>query len=126
MSGATLGQLFPEAAGDATPVSGLTADSRKVEPGFVFVAVPGTVADGRRFAADFVAKRKLDQSGRGAGSSAAARSAIGAGLPNGAALGAGRSASDVLKSSTKPAAGAADFGGFKVVKAKGGKKTTRG
>ncbi len=53
MSGPTLGGLFPEAGADLAglPVAGLTADSRKVAPGFVFVAVPGTVADGRRFAA---------------------------------------------------------------------------
>ena len=53
MSGRTLGGLFPEAeaALAGLPVAGLTADSRNVGPGFVFVAVPGTVADGRRFAA---------------------------------------------------------------------------
>lgn len=66
MSGATLGQLFPEAAGDATPVSGLTADSRKVEPGFVFVAVPGTAADGRRFAAGAAAAGAVAVVGEGA------------------------------------------------------------
>lgn len=51
MSGPTLGSLFPEAeaAFAGLPVSGLTADSRKVAPGMVFVAVPGTAADGRRF-----------------------------------------------------------------------------
>ncbi|MFE1601460.1 UDP-N-acetylmuramoyl-L-alanyl-D-glutamate--2,6-diaminopimelate ligase [Methylobacterium sp. ID0610] len=53
MSAATLGTLFPEAAGAAAgiAVAGLTADSRRVAPGFVFVAVPGTRADGRSFAA---------------------------------------------------------------------------
>ncbi|MCJ2032681.1 UDP-N-acetylmuramoyl-L-alanyl-D-glutamate--2,6-diaminopimelate ligase [Methylobacterium sp. J-068] len=53
MSAPTLGGLFPEteAAWADLPVSGLTADSRKAGPGTVFVAVPGTVADGRRFAA---------------------------------------------------------------------------
>jgi UDP-N-acetylmuramoyl-L-alanyl-D-glutamate--2,6-diaminopimelate ligase len=57
MSARTLGGLFPEAdAGYADlPVSGLTADSRKAGPGTVFVAVPGTVADGRQFAAKAVA-----------------------------------------------------------------------
>ncbi|KQP21902.1 UDP-N-acetylmuramoylalanyl-D-glutamate--2,6-diaminopimelate ligase [Methylobacterium sp. Leaf102] len=65
MTGATLGSLFPEAAGDATPVSGLTADSRKVEPGFVFVAVPGTVADGRRFVAGAVAAGAVAVVGEG-------------------------------------------------------------
>ena len=50
----TLADLFPEAADlpqAAAPVSGLTADSRRVLPGGVFVAVPGTTADGRLFAA---------------------------------------------------------------------------
>ncbi len=48
----TLGDLFAEAGADAgLPVTGLTADSRKVEPGFVFLAVPGNAADGRLFAA---------------------------------------------------------------------------
>ncbi|MBK3423193.1 Mur ligase domain-containing protein, partial [Methylobacterium ajmalii] len=48
----TLGDLFPQAGRAAgLPVAGLTADSRKVEPGFVFLAVPGTAADGRLFAA---------------------------------------------------------------------------
>ena len=53
MSAPTLGALFPEAAPDAASraVSGLTADSRQVAPGSVFVAVPGTRADGRLFAA---------------------------------------------------------------------------
>ena len=48
----TLGDLFAEAGADAgLTLTGLTADSRKVEPGFVFLAVPGTAADGRLFAA---------------------------------------------------------------------------
>ncbi|MFD1354430.1 Mur ligase domain-containing protein, partial [Methylorubrum suomiense] len=53
MSQPTLGHLFGDAATDhaGKPVAGLTADSRKVMPGGVFVAVPGTVADGRLFAA---------------------------------------------------------------------------
>ncbi|MGC5780763.1 UDP-N-acetylmuramoyl-L-alanyl-D-glutamate--2,6-diaminopimelate ligase [Methylobacterium sp. NFXW15] len=48
-----LGDLFPEATGPAADasVSGLTADSRRVSAGGVFVAVPGTKADGRLFAA---------------------------------------------------------------------------
>jgi UDP-N-acetylmuramoyl-L-alanyl-D-glutamate--2,6-diaminopimelate ligase len=37
-------------------ISGLTADSRLVEPGFLFAAIPGTRLDGRRFIADAVAK----------------------------------------------------------------------
>ncbi len=30
-------------------ITGITADSRKVEPGFLFVAIPGTAHDGRKF-----------------------------------------------------------------------------
>ena len=37
-------------------VSGLTADSRAVEPGFVFAALPGVKADGTRFIHDAVAR----------------------------------------------------------------------
>ncbi|PIU15592.1 Mur ligase domain-containing protein, partial [Methylobacterium sp. CG08_land_8_20_14_0_20_71_15] len=50
----TLSELLPEAASTeaaSQAVTGLTADSRRVTPGGVFVAVPGTLADGRRFAA---------------------------------------------------------------------------
>ncbi|SFG90308.1 UDP-N-acetylmuramoyl-L-alanyl-D-glutamate--2,6-diaminopimelate ligase [Methylobacterium gossipiicola] len=65
MTAQTLGTLFPEAAGNATPVSGLTADSRAVAPGFVFVAVPGTAADGRRFAAGAVAAGAVAVVGEG-------------------------------------------------------------
>ncbi|MDJ0920118.1 MAG: UDP-N-acetylmuramoyl-L-alanyl-D-glutamate--2,6-diaminopimelate ligase [Henriciella sp.] len=46
-----LRDLFPDrtgAEGD-TPVTGLTADSRKVEPGYVFAALQGVVADGRTY-----------------------------------------------------------------------------
>jgi len=32
-------------------VTGVTSDSRKVEPGFVFIAVDGEAADGHGFAA---------------------------------------------------------------------------
>src|SRR3954447_4569654 len=55
----TLSHLFPEAQGAAgayLPVSGIASDSRKVGPGFVFVAVPGTRADGLSFVAQAVAK----------------------------------------------------------------------
>ena len=50
----TLDQLIageaplPPGAG-AIAVSGLTADSRAVKPGFVFAALPGTTVDGARF-----------------------------------------------------------------------------
>ncbi len=37
-------------------VSGITADSRAVRPGFLFVALPGVKADGRRFIAEAVAR----------------------------------------------------------------------
>jgi UDP-N-acetylmuramoyl-L-alanyl-D-glutamate--2,6-diaminopimelate ligase len=50
----TLADLVPGARGlpqAGAPVAGLTADSRRVVPGGVFVAVPGTKADGRLFAA---------------------------------------------------------------------------
>jgi UDP-N-acetylmuramoyl-L-alanyl-D-glutamate--2,6-diaminopimelate ligase len=47
--------LLPQADIDeraaAIAVAGVTADSRKVGPGFVFVAIPGTKADGGQFAA---------------------------------------------------------------------------
>ncbi len=41
----TLGDLFPEWRRSPRAVSGLAADSRKVRPGEVFVAVPGTQSD---------------------------------------------------------------------------------
>lgn len=37
-------------------IRGLTADSRLVEPGFVFAALPGTAADGAQFIPDAVAR----------------------------------------------------------------------
>jgi UDP-N-acetylmuramyl-tripeptide synthetase/UDP-N-acetylmuramoyl-tripeptide--D-alanyl-D-alanine ligase len=37
-------------------IRGLTADSRKVEPGWLFAALPGTRADGRAFIADALAR----------------------------------------------------------------------
>jgi UDP-N-acetylmuramoyl-L-alanyl-D-glutamate--2,6-diaminopimelate ligase len=37
-------------------VRGVTADSRRVEPGFLFAALPGTRADGRQFIAEAVAR----------------------------------------------------------------------
>lgn len=52
-SGMTLGKLFPDAglgpASAAIAVAGLTADSRAVEPGFVFAALSGAKTDGTRF-----------------------------------------------------------------------------
>jgi UDP-N-acetylmuramoyl-L-alanyl-D-glutamate--2,6-diaminopimelate ligase len=43
-----------EAAG-ALLVSGLTADSREVKPGFVFAALPGTVVDGAKYIGQAIA-----------------------------------------------------------------------
>ena len=49
-----LADLFPGLAGPEADraISGLASDSRKVEPGFAFVAIPGTKADGSLFVAD--------------------------------------------------------------------------
>lgn len=56
-----LSDLLPEEAARAprlatTNVSGLTADSRKVERGFAFFAIPGSKADGLQFVPQAVAK----------------------------------------------------------------------
>ena len=40
----------------AVQITGLTADSRAVKPGFLFAALPGTTTDGRRFIKDALAK----------------------------------------------------------------------
>src|SRR5262249_13875981 len=49
-----LRDLLPDAAADARQgaidISGVTADSRKVKPGFLFVAIAGAKADGAHFA----------------------------------------------------------------------------
>src|SRR6218665_4043501 len=57
-----LGRDFPEIAvqleegrGDID-ISGITADSRKVEPGSLFVALSGSKADGASFIADAISK----------------------------------------------------------------------
>ena len=46
-----LSDLFPDYQGDGSSetVTGITADSRKVQPGFVFAAMQGVVTDGRKF-----------------------------------------------------------------------------
>src|SRR5438874_2569258 len=41
---------------DGLTVRGVTADSRLVQPGWLFAALPGARADGRRFIADAVAR----------------------------------------------------------------------
>jgi UDP-N-acetylmuramoyl-L-alanyl-D-glutamate--2,6-diaminopimelate ligase len=53
----TLGAILPEATGReaALPVAALASDSRKVGPGAVFFAVPGTKADGMSFVPQAVA-----------------------------------------------------------------------
>ncbi|NNM70835.1 UDP-N-acetylmuramoyl-L-alanyl-D-glutamate--2,6-diaminopimelate ligase [Enterovirga aerilata] len=43
-------------SGGDRPIAGITADSRKVRPGWLFVAVPGTKADGMDFVPDAVAR----------------------------------------------------------------------
>ena len=65
---ARLADLFPEATGPAADltVSDLTADSRQVATGTVFVAVPGTKADGRRFAAQAAQRGAAAVAGEGA------------------------------------------------------------
>jgi len=55
LSGARLKQpLAPELA--SRPVAGLAYDSRRVEPGYLFFAFPGSRTDGRRFAGDALAR----------------------------------------------------------------------
>ena len=41
---------------DEITVTGMTADSRQVKPGYLFAAIPGTVADGASFIPDALAK----------------------------------------------------------------------
>ncbi|MDP1556553.1 MAG: UDP-N-acetylmuramoyl-L-alanyl-D-glutamate--2,6-diaminopimelate ligase [Hyphomonas sp.] len=45
-----LKDLFPLAENGETEILGMTADSRKVEPGFLFAALKGSVHDGKAFA----------------------------------------------------------------------------
>jgi UDP-N-acetylmuramoyl-L-alanyl-D-glutamate--2,6-diaminopimelate ligase len=65
----TLADLFPEAQGTpgaSLAVTGLASDSRKVAPGAVFVAVPGTKADGMSFVPQAVAAGAAAVVGEGA------------------------------------------------------------
>jgi UDP-N-acetylmuramoyl-L-alanyl-D-glutamate--2,6-diaminopimelate ligase len=55
----TLGELIGPQAGlppswSRLPITGLTADSRSVEPGFLFAALPGVKTNGTRFIAEAV------------------------------------------------------------------------
>jgi UDP-N-acetylmuramoyl-L-alanyl-D-glutamate--2,6-diaminopimelate ligase len=52
-TGSTAGLRHGEGA---SPIAGLTADSRAVRPGYLFAALPGAKADGRAFIADAVAR----------------------------------------------------------------------
>lgn len=54
LTGDTRADMQSVAALHSIEISGLTLDSRKVEEGFLFAALPGAQADGRRFAAQAV------------------------------------------------------------------------
>lgn len=51
-----LKDLFPLAENGETEILGMTADSRRVEPGFLFAALKGSVQDGSQFAAMAIQK----------------------------------------------------------------------
>lgn len=51
-----LKDLFPLAENGETEILGMTADSRKVEPGYLFAALKGSVHDGSKFAAMAIEK----------------------------------------------------------------------
>ena len=77
-----LNDLIHAAGGGATPgttpvdITGITSDSRSVEPGFLFAAVPGLTVDGRDFIDDALARGAqavLAPTGVSLGSEAAAR-----------------------------------------------------
>jgi UDP-N-acetylmuramoyl-L-alanyl-D-glutamate--2,6-diaminopimelate ligase len=53
---ASLAADWQDAAAEAIEVTGITADSRQVRHGMIFVAVPGRQQDGRRFIADAIAR----------------------------------------------------------------------
>ncbi len=73
LSADVLSFLPPEAA--ALTVTGVTADSRTVAPGDLFIAIPGTKADGGRYIADAAAHGAI-----------AAIAAVGAQIPTGLAI----------------------------------------
>ena len=51
-----LSDLVRRAVAPDPQIVGVTADSRKVKPGFLFAALPGTQIDGRAFAAKAAAQ----------------------------------------------------------------------
>ena len=51
-----IGGIVVEAGGEDPEILGLTADSRKVEPGFLFAALAGSRADGAKYAEAAVAR----------------------------------------------------------------------
>ena len=52
-----LSKLIPGIGHRRDPtITGLTADSRQVRPGYLFAALPGHQADGRNFIPDAVAR----------------------------------------------------------------------
>ncbi len=48
------GYLVTAAATNNLNITGITCDSRRVEPGYLFAAIPGTQVDGRRFIPDAI------------------------------------------------------------------------
>ncbi|HVV63624.1 MAG TPA: UDP-N-acetylmuramoyl-L-alanyl-D-glutamate--2,6-diaminopimelate ligase [Pseudolabrys sp.] len=75
-----LRELLPEDAVEprvaAIEIAGLSSDSRKIKPGFLFVAIAGAKADGLHFAKQAAA----------AGAAAIAAEQVAVGLPNGVAF----------------------------------------
>jgi UDP-N-acetylmuramoyl-L-alanyl-D-glutamate--2,6-diaminopimelate ligase len=55
LSGVRLAQPLPAELA-SVPIQGIDYDSRRVQPGWLFFAFPGSRADGRQFAADAVAR----------------------------------------------------------------------
>ena len=51
-----LKDLFPDAPDGDTVITGMTADSRRVKPGYLFAALKGSVTDGSKFIPDAIGK----------------------------------------------------------------------
>ena len=49
-------EITAAAASGETEIAGITADSRQVQPGWLFAAMPGAKADGARFVPEAVAR----------------------------------------------------------------------